>query len=393
MTTEINIITPVTRVENLPLIYKSLQNQPIKIKWWVLLDPKVHEKYNAVEKQLQSLASSADSSAEFVIIIEKSPQTNNLGGYSHRNWVMDRLSAEEWVYNLDDDTILHPALLPYLHQFDIMNRYSGIVFAQVNKNGDIRLDVKEDKIKVCHVDTGSIVYKMDIVGDLRFQEGHYVADGYFIEELYAKNKSRFTLRNIPLSYYNYIEPYIEQCPVQCLQNTNELLKMLSIYESLNPEKVLEIGSFFGGTLYYWIKRSPQLKKMISVDYPIPPSDGRYIQMLESKVKWLEWLKMAPDMKFTYFPCDSTQPETVQGVSTIIPDNDLDFIFIDGGHHYEIVKKDYENYAPLVRRGGIIAFHDIFSIEDVRRLWNEIKATGKKTLEIHDNGDGIGILYL
>jgi len=37
---------------------------------------------------------------------------------------------------------------------------------------------------------------------------------------------------------------------------------------------------------------------------------------------------------------------------------LDFLFIDGDHTYEGVKRDFEMYSPLVRNGGIIAFHDI-----------------------------------
>ncbi|MEO0196406.1 MAG: class I SAM-dependent methyltransferase [candidate division WOR-3 bacterium] len=37
---------------------------------------------------------------------------------------------------------------------------------------------------------------------------------------------------------------------------------------------------------------------------------------------------------------------------------LDFLFIEGNHSYEGVKMDFEMYFPLVRKGGIIAFHDI-----------------------------------
>ena len=37
---------------------------------------------------------------------------------------------------------------------------------------------------------------------------------------------------------------------------------------------------------------------------------------------------------------------------------LDFLFIDGDHSYDGVKADFEMYAPMVRPGGLIAFHDI-----------------------------------
>jgi hypothetical protein len=35
----------------------------------------------------------------------------------------------------------------------------------------------------------------------------------------------------------------------------------------------------------------------------------------------------------------------------------DFLFIDAGHLYDDVAFDYEHYAPKVRSGGIVAFHD------------------------------------
>lgn len=35
----------------------------------------------------------------------------------------------------------------------------------------------------------------------------------------------------------------------------------------------------------------------------------------------------------------------------------DFLFIDAGHRYEDVEKDHALYAPMVRFGGIVAFHD------------------------------------
>ena len=36
---------------------------------------------------------------------------------------------------------------------------------------------------------------------------------------------------------------------------------------------------------------------------------------------------------------------------------FDFIFIDGDHTYEAVKKDYEDWLSLIAPGGYIAFHD------------------------------------
>lgn len=39
------------------------------------------------------------------------------------------------------------------------------------------------------------------------------------------------------------------------------------------------------------------------------------------------------------------------------DQAIDFLFIDADHSYESVLRDYNNWAPLVKSGGFIAFHD------------------------------------
>lgn len=48
------------------------------------------------------------------------------------------------------------------------------------------------------------------------------------------------------------------------------------------------------------------------------------------------------------------------IKKLLPSNGYDFLFLDGNHEYEAVKKDYMNLSNLVKKGGIIAFHDILS---------------------------------
>lgn len=37
--------------------------------------------------------------------------------------------------------------------------------------------------------------------------------------------------------------------------------------------------------------------------------------------------------------------------------EVDFVYIDGNHQYEYVKKDIETYYPLVKKGGVFGGHD------------------------------------
>ena len=75
--------------------------------------------------------------------------------------------------------------------------------------------------------------------------------------------------------------------------------------------------------------------------------------------------------------NSADASTVARVREILNDHLLDYLFIDADHRYQAVLSDFLLYAPFVRRGGIIAFHDIVeraSRPDVQvpRLWSEIK---------------------
>ena len=76
---------------------------------------------------------------------------------------------------------------------------------------------------------------------------------------------------------------------------------------------------------------------------------------------------------------------------------VDFLFIDGDHTYDGVSKDHETFAPLVRHGGLVGFHDIHPIDDglteVPRYWRELRRAVDGTEWIdsfNQSGYGIGI---
>ena len=54
---------------------------------------------------------------------------------------------------------------------------------------------------------------------------------------------------------------------------------------------------------------------------------------------------------------------------------IDLIFIDGDHSYDACKADIQAWAPFVKRGGVIAFHDFGSRADgvTRAIFEETKA--------------------
>jgi predicted O-methyltransferase YrrM len=112
------------------------------------------------------------------------------------------------------------------------------------------------------------------------------------------------------------------------------------------------------------------------------------------------IKEKTSSNYTAKSANSFHTETIQTVKDFSP-NGFDLIFIDGDHTYDGVKKDFENYSPMLKDGGVIFFHDIVDSEYhrsvncyVSKFWEETKKNFNY-VEIldpknHDWG-GIGVI--
>lgn len=79
--------------------------------------------------------------------------------------------------------------------------------------------------------------------------------------------------------------------------------------------------------------------------------------------------------------DTHDPETMNALKAKLEGRPINILFIDAGHGYEDVKKDFYSYSPLVN--GIIAFHDIQNGREWRcrkvqvwKFWDELKALAR-----------------
>jgi len=187
-------------------------------------------------------------------------------------------------------------------------------------------------------------------------------------------------------------------PMQIKKEISELLRILM---PLRLKHVLEIGTSRGGTLLLLSKALSEDAILISIDLPRGSFGGGY--PLLRKFIYSNFRK--GKQKIILIRGDSHSRKTLEKVKCILQDSKLDFLFIDGDHTYEGVKKDFEMYSPLVRKGGIIAFHDIVphdrvhdphGVVGVPRFWNEIKHSYKYLEIVKDWGQGkagIGVLYV
>ena len=96
-----------------------------------------------------------------------------------------------------------------------------------------------------------------------------------------------------------------------------------------------------------------------------------------------------------FQGNSRSPVTAKGVADELG-SAVDMLFIDGDHGYNSVQDDYANYEPLVRKGGIVAFHDSIAAKPVKQFLQEfadgshvLTPSGLDLVRIGlDNGVGI-----
>ncbi len=125
-------------------------------------------------------------------------------------------------------------------------------------------------------------------------------------------------------------------PIQQLRD--EILAFVDVVLGLQSRKtILEIGAGeWCGTHYLWRMLFDKVvtieEKKAIIDHISYPVDGRSAFLIG-------------DSRVGLLPAE----RVCQG--------EVDALFIDGGHDYELVASDYLLYRRLVRKGGVIAFHD------------------------------------
>lgn len=183
-------------------------------------------------------------------------------------------------------------------------------------------------------------------------------------------------------------------PAQVYSEISQLLKLV---DRIKPGAILEIGTANGGTLFLFSHVASEDAVIISIDLPGGEFGGGYR-------KWREFLYKSfipPGKKIHLLRADAHKTETLEQVEAVLHGRKVDFLFIDGDHTYEGVKKDFEMYSSLVRQGGIIAFHDIVVHPpetgcEVSKFWTEIRDSHKSEEIVKDwsqNWGGIGVVYL
>jgi len=136
----------------------------------------------------------------------------------------------------------------------------------------------------------------------------------------------------------------------------------------NFGNLLEIGRFLGGsTLLIGVAKSVD-SRFVSVDLKVKAAnyaDDSVIEEVLSKSK----------IKNVDLVVDNSQ--------NYKPDFNFDFVFIDGDHSYEGVKKDYLNISKYLNDGAHVLFHDAVAPRKFTTMHEEVN-NYMKELSIDSN---------
>lgn len=173
------------------------------------------------------------------------------------------------------------------------------------------------------------------------------------------------------------------------QRIEELCAVAGILIAAQPRNILEIGVYSGGSFALWCALASGKKIGIdsgSIGGPIHQN----IADFQARFDQVEIIKG-----------DSHDESTKQELLSRLQGEPLDFLFLDGDHTLAGVSLDYQMYAPLVRSGGWIGFHDITESDYHKEMnaggsaehWSALEHPRKIHLNWRDPVFGIGMIQL
>lgn len=147
--------------------------------------------------------------------------------------------------------------------------------------------------------------------------------------------------------------------------------MPRLFKELGFKEGAEIGVHQGAYSKILLEQIPGLH-LIGVDlwesYP-GYKDFQAHNLHEARLMALENVKG--------YNCDMIQGWTDK-VADTIPDESLDFIFIDGNHSYEWCVWDMYKWIPKIKKGGIVYGHDFDDYSNHKRRWSEMNVMNAVT---------------
>lgn len=179
---EIVLVTPCSRPQNLKKLEESIDFEKVSM-WYIVYDCRKM----AFEKRYEGNPK----------VTELECKEEGTSGNQCRNMALDQIKSG-MVYFLDDDNVIHP-------DFWTLDAPKGkiVTFNQITDDlGGVR---KGDDVRVGYIDTAQFFMDRSLIGERRFVNDKYEADGIFVVELYEANKDNWVYMDKIAAYYNKLK--------------------------------------------------------------------------------------------------------------------------------------------------------------------------------------------
>lgn len=145
----------------------------------------------------------------------------------------------------------------------------------------------------------------------------------------------------------------------------ELATLCGIVRLIGARRVLEIGTFDGGTALNLAANIPPDGSITTVDLPVDWSGDLALDVPDSAMNVTGRQTVGAKYRGTSLESNIRQ---VYGDSAVLDWSTLggpyDLVFIDGCHSYDYVTQDTANGLQCLRPGGVMVWHDYGIIADV-----------------------------
>lgn len=158
---------------------------------------------------------------------------------------------------------------------------------------------------------------------------------------------------------------LEHLPGKGVQDRVDALAYLALISAwLRPKMVFEFGTYRGRTALNFALNTPENCRIFTLDIP----EGQRPERLGRGNDADDWIMRHSDTGRDYHDRDvSYKIEQLFGDSTRFDFRpfygQIDLIFVDGGHDYEVARSDTRNALAMVAPGGVVVWDEFANYGD------------------------------
>jgi predicted O-methyltransferase YrrM len=157
---------------------------------------------------------------------------------------------------------------------------------------------------------------------------------------------------------------------------DELAYLALLTVSLQPKVIFEFGTFRGRTALNFALNSPATCRIFTIDLEPDARKEGLAHVNSADAFLIHASETGADFRESE---ESRKIEQLHGDSTRFDFQpffgQVDLVFVDGGHDYEVARSDTRNALEMVRSGGVVVWHDFANYGDyhdvVRAVLDEV----------------------